>query len=136
MTQPTPYRTLDDVAENVVHKPRRWVLEFLRANPNLTYTRAGRDKLFTAADIEALRAALPRREAPVIIPGEVEPCHSSSSRRARASRRTGRSGELTYEQKSIRLQELMTGGSPSRKKDGSKKKSNVVCFPKSANPTS
>src|SRR6478672_5966225 len=75
----TEFLTIEEAA-NRLRKSRRWLQDFLRDNPTDLagtpfYRKAGRTMLFTEADIVRIYEALP--------------CPSSSSRRAKASRRTG-----------------------------------------------
>ena len=77
----TTLLTIDQVADQL-HKSRRWLRDWLREHPEdapgrTLYRLAGRTKLFTEQQLNYIIEALP--------------CPSSSCRRAKAGRRTGRS---------------------------------------------
>src|SRR5277367_2596153 len=127
------YLTLAEVADHLKVKPL-WLTRWLRAHPRDPqgepfYHRAGRTKLFTEAGVGRIYAALP---VPQASPDQikVKPCRSSSCRRVKAAAQTTPSGELTFEQKSIKLRELTTRSSPAKNFAGSRKRSNVVAFPR------
>ena len=81
--------TLEEAAEELRTKPR-WLREWLRAHPadkngEPFYTPVGRDKVFHQTDIARIEGVL-REELK---------CRSNSGRRAKAGRRTTKSGGPT-----------------------------------------
>ena len=110
-----PVYTMDDVAERL-HKSRRWLQDFIQEYP--FYRLAGRTKLFTEGDIARLIEALP--------------CPGSSSRPAKAKRRTGTSAESTSESLWTAARELLRNERPGRSSARGGAKPNVVSFPSPA----
>jgi hypothetical protein len=107
---------MDEVAQRL-HKSRRWLQDFVRDHP--FYRLAGRTKLFTEGDIARLVEALP--------------CPSSSSRRAKAARRTGMSEARTLESLLTEARRLLSSeprGRSSSDGDGKSSAANIALFPK------
>jgi hypothetical protein len=111
------FLTLPEVAEKI-HVSKRWLQEFLRGEP--IGRRAGRQRLFTEADVIEIYRRLP-------------PCHSSSNRPVKAKRRIGAYGGATSGSELTEVLALLTKGS--RKKSCERKSaelrttSNVVALP-------
>ena len=101
---------------------RRSLQDLIKAKP--FYFRNGARKLFTESDLAALVSALR------------EPCRSSSSRRVKARRRAGTSGEPTSDAMWTKAQALLNDGSQDRFSTGSRAKSNVVNLPVQTRPRS
>jgi hypothetical protein len=120
MTSPFDIYRMDDVAAKL-GKSRRWLQDFLRENP--CGRRAGRTRLFTAADLAKLIEALPKVEA--------APCLSRSSRRSQAARQITVSGEHTSESEWTEALRLVTGSRRSAYSQPSRQRSNVVLLHKS-----
>src|SRR3990167_6801708 len=92
---------------------RRSLQDLLKRYP--FYYSNGNRKLFTEDDVKRLSAAL-RREAEE----KRVACRSSSSRRVKARRRAGTSGEPTSDAMWIKAQALLNDGSQDRFSTGSK----------------
>jgi hypothetical protein len=118
------FLTLPEVAEKI-HVSKRWLQEFLRGEP--IGRKAGRQRLFTEADVIEIYRRLP-------------PCHTSSNRPVKAKRRIGGSVGATSVCALTVLRERLTKGS--LKKSCEKKSaelrttSNVVALPNPSAPAS
>src|SRR5262245_11061337 len=107
---------LDEVAAELRVK-KRWLADFLRANPSDEYGErffrvAGRVKLFTETDIARIYKALP--------------CPSSSFRPGKARRRIGRAAVRTSDNTLIEALRLASEHSPARSSSDGNARSNVV----------
>jgi hypothetical protein len=100
---------MNEVAARL-RKSRRWLDDYLKSHPY--YRLAGRTKVFTEGDISRLIEALP--------------CPSGSKRRAKVSRRTGGSEDLTLGSESIEALRLAREGRRRKSSTASRPTSNVV----------
>lgn len=105
----TALHTIDDVAQRV-RKSRRWTLDFVRRHG--IGRKAGRDWRFTDADMALLIAELP--------------CPSSSSRRGRGNRQTGRSAARISASQLTEALALASERLPPKSSRGLSDRSNVV----------
>jgi hypothetical protein len=114
--------TMTEAAERLRKTPR-WLTSWLRGNPQdangIPYCRqAGRTRLFTETDVARIVEAL-------------LPCRSSSSRPAKARRRTGRSAGHTSVSTWTEAEELTGVTLQPSSSETFKSASNVATFPTS-----